>query len=194
MNISFKENDPFDNKVYSHLFKKCYTPLCKYCIKLVGKKEIAEDIVQEQFIYLWEYWNKLKDIDSKEAYLYRAVKNKAINYLNHWFTKNKDKLYSELADVYHDQTIPDPEEELETKELIEIIEEAIAKLPEKCRIIFSLKRFGGMSNIDISKKLQISVKTVEAQTTIAIKKLSLYITTKWKVIIMIVLLFLFEIF
>ncbi len=73
-----------------------------------------------------------------------------------------------------------------------VLEDALNCLPEKCRIIFSMKRFGEMSNNEIAKKLNISNKTVENQTTIAIKKLTSYVNNHWDNTSLILFNFLFR--
>ena len=63
------------------LFKKYYSDLLRFCLKFVRKHEIAEDIVQDQFIYLWDKRNNIKITSSIESYLYKSVRNKSIDYL-----------------------------------------------------------------------------------------------------------------
>ena len=60
-----------------------------------------------------------------------------------------------------------------------IVERALEKLPERCRIIFVMKRFDGKTNKEIAEFLNISIKTVEAQMTIAIKKMTSYVSVQW---------------
>lgn len=186
-----KNPDPFLDSNFTKLFNELYSSLCQYCIKLVHNKDIAEDIVQEQFIYLWENREKLEHIESIEAYLYRSVKNKSINHLKYWFSKNTYPLDTDLIETKQNITPPDPSEILENKELSVIFKKEVEKLPEKCRIIFSLKRFANMTNLEISEKLQISVKTVEAQTTIAIKKLAAVVVAKLDIVLILTIYFIF---
>jgi len=63
-----------ENKEFEILFRKLYPVLCRYAFWLVKDQAIAEDIVQEQFAYLWENDGRLKIISDK-AYLFSAVKN-----------------------------------------------------------------------------------------------------------------------
>lgn len=171
--------DPFGDDKYNRLFDELYAPLCRYCMKFVHNCDTAEDIVQEQFIYLWENWKRLNNFLSIKSYLFKAVKNKSLNYLRKEFAKNSACLTEDLADTLRDDSLPAPDELLESKELEAILEKGLESLPLKCRTIFTLKRFAGLTNKEIAEHLHISKKTVEAQTTIALKKLSAFVSTNW---------------
>ncbi len=167
--ISFKsQNTVLNSSNFEELFNEYYTALCRYAIRFVHHPEIAEEIVQDQFIYLWEKRNALTIHTSVKAYLYASVKNKSIDYLRSRFAK---VLFVNEELSYEIKTTFDPHSTLEDQELSEIITKAIKALPEKCSIIFSMKRFGELSNKEIAVALNISEKTVENQITIAFKKL-----------------------
>jgi len=171
--------DPFLDSNLSTLFDELYEPLCRFCIDLTGVKEVAEDIVQEQFVYIWENKKKLDNKVLIKSYLYISVKHRSIDYLRKKYKKNKESLEN-IPEINLIEKLPNPEEILENKELEVIIKKAIACLPEKCRIIFTMKKYGDLTNKEIAGKLNISVKTIENQMTIAIKKLIKYITDHWK--------------
>jgi len=157
-----------DNDTFERLFRDLYTSLCRYCIRFVRRPEIAEEIVQEQFIYIWEKRNELSIHTSFKSYLYMAVKNKSINYLQSKFAKIQ---YLQGECSYELKENADPHSIIEDQELTEIISEAMDLLSEKCYIIFSMRRFGDFTNKQIARALNISEKTVENQITIAFKKL-----------------------
>ena len=176
--------NPFLDSNFTALYNELYPALCRYCLSLVSEREIAEDIVQDQFVYLWENRDRLIDVGSLKSYIFTAVKNRSINYLQ----RNKRLLNSFAIeeDVSSDKLFfsLDPSIVTEGKELEKIIEKALEELPKKCRAIFGLKRFGELSNKEISKELNISVKTVETQITIAIKKISVFISSHWPSIVL----------
>jgi RNA polymerase sigma-70 factor, ECF subfamily len=155
------------------VFKNLYPVLCRYALTLVSDKAIAEDIVQEQFANLWEYDNR-KKIHSIEAYLFKAIKNKSINYLRSYSTRNVKRLDTLVEDTFNSTT----GDQLEFQELVGLIDEAIKLLPEKCSAIFFMKRFEGLSIKEIAEKLSISEKTVENQITIAIHKIAAHLKKK----------------
>ncbi len=163
--------DPFKDKDFDSVFETLYEPLCKFCLKFVHQKDIAEDIVQEQFVYLWENRKRLYNQGSIKSYLYTSVRNKSISFLKSNYYKNKAEPLEVVSDINTNYFQP-PDNWLESKELEKIIKNAINELPEKCRMVFTLKRFGELSNKEIADKLKISVKTVENQMTIALKRIS----------------------
>ncbi len=175
MNLS----DPFYNNEFQHLFDDLYIPLCRYALKFVNNHNLAEDVVQDTFVYLWENRKRLSFSEGINHYLYTSVRNRSLNLLQKNFAKSVSSFPNDNEIQYAGNKQPTAQELLECKELEKILEDALNSLPEKCRIIFSLKRFSDMSNQEIAGHLNISVKTVEAQTTIAIKKLTSYVNNHW---------------
>jgi RNA polymerase sigma-70 factor (ECF subfamily) len=172
-------SDPFYNNEFQHLFDDLYVPLCRFALKFLNNSSLAEDVVQDTFVYLWENRNRLSFSDGINQYLYTTVRNKSLNLLQKKFIKSVSLLPDDKEIMTIGSKQPTAQELLECKELEKILEDALKSLPEKCRIIFSMKRFGEMTNNEIADKLNISVKTVEAQTTIAIKKLTSYVNNHW---------------
>jgi RNA polymerase sigma-70 factor (family 1) len=186
--------NPFRNNNYNLIFDQLYVPLCRYCIKLVNNREVAEDIVQEQFIYLWENWARLENIASLQAYLYTSVKNKSLNYIKKTFSEKTFVAIPATIEQIGDKGISNPQELIEAQELEKILEKALEELPVQCRKIFGLKRFGQMSNQDIAESLNISIKTVEAQMTIALRRLKYFVIDNWGVITLIFFYWFLKIF
>ena len=153
---------------FEKLFKELYTPLCRYCIQFVRIPEIAEEIVQDIFIYIWDNRSKIQIHTSIKSYLYTSTRNKSIDYI-----KSKYARINFVNEEYSYGTVEhsNPLSSLEENELSSIVTKAIEDLPEKCYIIFSMSRYGDLTNKQIAQELNISEKTVEAQITIAIKKI-----------------------
>ncbi len=157
-----------DEDNFSLLFHQLYVPLCRFCLKFVRKPEIAEEIVQEQFISLWEKRNEIEIKSSVKAYIYVSVKNKAIDYLRSKYAR-QNFVAEELSVNLSDNS--NPQSNYEEIELYELVTKAVETLPQQCYTIFAMKRFGDYTNKQIAEKLNISEKTVENQVSIAIKKL-----------------------
>ena len=171
--------EPFINNDYQSIFDEFYIPLCRHAMKFVSDFNKAEDIVQESFIYLWENWERLKNIDNIKAYLFTAVKNLSLTNLQKQFFSIQLREIDDNDFLFSDQKQPTALELLECNELELILEKALESLPKKCRIIFIQKRFAEKSNKEIAEYLNISVKTVEAQMTIAIKRLTAFVNKRW---------------
>lgn len=179
-----KANDPFYDEKYQLTFDLWYTALCRYSYFLINNCEAAEDLVQDLFVHLWEHWERMKTIDSLKGYLFTSVKNRSINYLKQ---QSKIKFISpedRAADLFFENELPSATEMMEKKELQQIVDKAIENLPARCRTIFILKRIDELSNKEISSQLGISIKTVEAQMTIALKRLYQAVSKHWKLFLL----------
>ena len=157
-----------DERALRQLFDRYYPPLLGDVYRIVPDEDTCQDLVQEVFVELWRKRAALDIHTSLRAYLRRAAVNRALTYL-----KNQRRLrfdgddWSQTADTSaHDIR---QQEEQETRELA--LHRAIATLPEKCRVVFSLSRFEHRSHREIAELLGISVKTIENQITKAMRML-----------------------
>ena len=148
-----------DIEEFEKLFKSYYSPLCHYANKFLKDMDLAEEIVQEFFYNYWKNRETMVIQISLKSYMFRSIRNNSLKYLEHVkVVKNYEKNFTETNSS-------DPgfvSNELEVKELNEIIEATLNELPERCSQIFKLSRFEGLKYNEIAEKLSISVKTVEA--------------------------------
>jgi len=156
-----------DEKAFESLFHKYYGLLCAYGATILNDRDAAEELVQDFFVKLWEKRESLSVDTSVKNYLYRSIKNLCINYINHNRIKqNYARRISENLESQDTEEFDFPEPDIFDK-----IEESINSLPEKRREIFRLSRRDGLKYHQIAEKLQISVKTVETQMSLAFKSL-----------------------
>jgi RNA polymerase sigma-70 factor, ECF subfamily len=168
----FKKIRNDDRDAFKSLFDTYYASLCHYASHFLNDDVLSEEVVQELFVKLWEK-RKTLDVDtSVRNYLFRSVRNLCLNQIQH------DKVIKLHAHRLKEAlTTEDPAADyLITPEMILQLEEAIEALPEKRREIFRLSREVGLKYREIAEKLQISVKTVEAQMGLALKELRSKIT------------------
>ena len=125
------------------------------------------------FVKIWINREKLKSISALKTYLFSAVRNNAFQYLRH----EKVKMKNEVTIQSQNPINKTPEHEIEEKELSIIIRNAIEELPEKCKVIFKMNRFDGLSYIEISEIENISINTVKTQMGRAYKFLRKKLTT-----------------
>ena len=144
-----------DNKAFEELYQRHFTALFRYIYKVMQDKDTAEDLVQNIFTDLWNR-HPLTQISSLHAYLFGSARNQIAKEFrrNKW---NKEQLEF-LENIHAAASTDEYMEELETRTLIE---QAILKLPRKCRYVFELSRFNYLSNKEIAQRLGISVFTVE---------------------------------
>lgn len=172
-------SESFENVQFNQLFDDLYEPLCRYSYRYVYSETVAEDIVQDVFTYLYLNWKRLSGMESVNAYLYMAVKNKSINEIQRNYAKRTLFDDAEVNELLLENNEVTAQQQLEYDELLVIVERALEMLPERCRTIFVLKRFEEKTNLEVAEMLGISIKTVEAQMTIALKKLTIYINKHW---------------
>lgn len=156
-----------DEKSLEGLFREINASLSVYAAYLIEDDAVAEEIVQDVFLKIWQDREKLLIKGSLKAYLYKSVKNKAINILIQNKTKKSsvNKLLSNESWQYIQETFDFNDyiiEKLEADEIMERIREIIKTLPEQCRRIILLSRFENKSNKEIAMNLRISEHTVKA--------------------------------
>jgi len=162
--IRFNEIKQGSEAAFRKAYDGYYTRLCFYAGKIVHDPEVARSLVQEVFVALWVKKESLNVTYSIKAYLFNSVRNRCIDHL----TKEKSNQEALSGLIQEDTVLTD---HIEVAELNARINSAIQALPEKCREIFILCRFEELKYAEIAGKLGISVKTVEMQMGIALKKL-----------------------
>jgi RNA polymerase sigma-70 factor (ECF subfamily) len=161
-------------ETYEKLFHQHYKNLVLYAKKFVLDTEIARDIVQDVFIYLWEKRQQVQIQKSVSAYLFRAVRNACINHLKRESTKenyikqfllaiNNGELNVEKDEDVHELVVH--------KDLLKRIELIVESLPEQCKNMFRMSRFRGLKNKEIAEIYAVSPRTVETQIYRALKVL-----------------------
>ena len=148
------------------LFRKYYAGLCKSLYKILRDATLAEDIVQEVFLKVWEVRETLKMEDAIQSYLYRSCYNAALNFLKQQ-KKNTDLDNLEATITASDSA----ERHLNFQETEAEIQKAIDALPPKTKVVFTLSRFEELSYKEIAERLDISVKSVEKHMGIALQRL-----------------------
>jgi RNA polymerase sigma-70 factor (ECF subfamily) len=154
------------NAQFEESFRNNYKPLVLYAWKLVKRQDIAEDIVQQVFMNVWENIERMDVEKGVISYLYKSARNRCLNHL-----KSSYQSGTVHVDVPSDERSVPAERTLEEKELAVRIKAAVNELPEKCRQVFLLSREGQFSYKEIASLLNISIKTVENQVGKALKHL-----------------------
>lgn len=166
-----EQNDIFIKKLndrrieaYQRLYNEFYSSLVVYAFSFVTSDEAAEDIVQELFISIWEKNICFQSYQSFKTYLYRSVKNMALNFLKRQDVEERYVEY--MKENSSDVDISEPE--LHQEEKYRLFFLAIDELPPRCREIFLLF-LEGKQNKEVSEALNLSIDTVRTQKTRAIK-------------------------
>lgn len=155
-----------DADAFGRLFRKYYESLYRFAGRFTGDAQIAESIVQEIFVRIWERRKNWTIHSSVKSYLYTAVRNQAINVLKH----EKRTVSVDESPEPLDRT-QSPEERLFENEIHEAVTRAIEKLPERTRQVYLLRRYDQLSYAEIAENQNISVNTVKTQMRRALKTL-----------------------
>ena len=159
-----------DKKRFELFYKKYYRPLFSVAFRYVGYTETAEEIVHDVFINIWKKAEQIDIQTSMRSYLFKAIVNSSLNYIK----KKKVELQKQSAyQLTHDPEVEGGEEEEKeaTEILLTELEEALALLPEKCKQVMYLSKFGKLKQQEIADQLEISIKTVKNHLTYGFKKL-----------------------
>lgn len=142
------------HKAFKAIYDLYNYPLHKYALTFIKDDELAEELVHEAFLMIWNRREILNEQFNIKAYLYKSIHNQALNYLRH--NKIVQKYFSEAihSNSRINTSLPEPF-------LKKAIYEAIDHLPERLRQIFVLSRIEGLKHKEIATKLSISEKTVE---------------------------------
>jgi len=127
-----------------------------------------EDIAQEAVLKTWTAHLK-RPLDSPKSFLFTAARNHAINQSQRAKVRGENVLVKmEALDVLDSGT--DVAEQVARQQELEVLEQAIASLPKRCREIFTLRKVHGLSQKEIADRLGLSVHTVYAQLSIGFHK------------------------
>lgn len=129
---------------------------------------MAKDLVQEVFIKVWEDKIEFKNEAAVKSFMYKAVKNKSLDYLKSKRVRSTENMSVEDMDELNSDSFY--LKEVVVEEVSSRIENAIDTLPKRCALIIRLS-INGLTNPEIAQQLNISPNTVKAQKKIAYKKL-----------------------
>ena len=151
---------------FDEIYQRYWADMFRSAYALLKDREASMDILQEVFIWLWQHKEDIQIVSSLKTYLSSSVYYKAANYIRQG--KIRRAFFEELKAMPIEQA---EEDQMEIKELKSLIIHHTNQLPEKCRQIYYLSRNEHLTNKEIATKMDISVKTVENQMTIALRRL-----------------------
>ncbi len=162
-----------DARAFEQLFRAYYRPLCQFMLAYVHSLDIVEEHVQQVFWWMWEQREQLPVQSGLRAYLYTAVRHRALNHIKRrgvaarWAAQAVPDLG--LAGI--GQGPPDAERTMRQRDVSAALARAIAQLPERRRQAFALAWQHGLTNAETAAVMGISVKAVEAALAKAIASL-----------------------
>lgn len=143
---------------FRELFREFYNTLVLFSMNYVDRQEIAEDIVQDLFVLIWERDTRYASFTSFKSFLYNSVRNSSINYLRHKVVE--EKYVASFPEK--ESTEEDDDLRLMEEELYRLLFKTVEELPARCKEIFKL-HLDGKNNEEIATLLKLSIMTVKTQ-------------------------------
>lgn len=156
-------------KSFQLFFDYTYAMLYRYTSYFIEDKDLCKDVISDIYLHLWQNRKKLPEMQDYENYLFICARNQSLRYMKESGRFQKVRLEEiDMSDV-SDKT--NPEQKALDEELREIIELAVNTLPPRCRLVFFMVREENMKYKNVAEILSLSERTVQAQMSIAIKKI-----------------------
>lgn len=152
-----------DEYAFRQVFYDFFAPLCVFAHRYISSMEDCEDLVQDVFYRIWKKRKGVYIDSSTRNFLLACVRNACVDFLR------RQEVEARGMEIFCRKISPAEENLYTTRELEQLLEEALAKLPRQIETVFRLNRFGGKTYAEIAEEKHISVKTVEAYMTKALK-------------------------
>lgn len=156
-----------DIKAFDLLYHTYSQKLYGFAFSMLKNHDDAKEIVQDTFLKIWEKREMINPASSLQAFLFSVSYHTAIDLIRKRF--KDDQYLTYLQAQFHENDSITTEEPACYQELIRILDNVIGELPGQRKKIYLLSREEGLSHKEIAEKLNISVKTVENQITLALK-------------------------
>ncbi|MCT4587626.1 MAG: RNA polymerase sigma-70 factor [Carboxylicivirga sp.] len=162
-----------DKIAFGMLFSTYHERLYLFAIHYLNNKETAEDIIQDVFGYVWEKHPELINVNNLSSWLYTITKNHCLKKIKHFkmIQRHSDELKKRQMDIVRGALENLDASPIIFEEIKKIMDATLESLPPQVRRIFEMSRFENKKNREISDQLGISIKTVEANMSKALKVL-----------------------
>ncbi|HUX59033.1 MAG TPA: RNA polymerase sigma-70 factor [Bacteroidales bacterium] len=166
-----------DEFALGKVYKTAFRSLVYYASEITGQSQMAEEVVQDVFLKIWQNRSELLIKGSFKAYMFQSVHNHALNVVRQRNTRKEsvnqicsEKTWQFISDTYdlNDDLI----ENIFSDETELIVERIIKELPEQCRKVFLMSRVESLKNEEIARQLGISNNTVRTHVYRALQKIS----------------------
>lgn len=144
-----------DKKSYTILFEKYYNNLCNLTFTFFNDTTLAEEVVGDVFIKLWEKRTEIDIRTDFKSFLYRTTRNAAIDAIR------KNTKHTQTIRIHNEKSELSPERLMIRKEILEHFNHMLERLPKQAGMVFRLVKVDGLKYKEVAEVLEISVKTVE---------------------------------
>jgi RNA polymerase sigma-70 factor (family 1) len=159
-----------DEAAFAQLFHTYRNRLGAFVMQLTGSRPMAEELVQEIFIRIWEKREKLSQVEHFHPYLYAVARNYSLSFLK----KLGREMARKQAWEHSVADIPDQEDDAAIKNFRRIIDQAISELPAQRQKVYLLSRDEGLRQAEIAERMAISLETVKKHMVLALRSIRNY--------------------
>ena len=152
MRLPGKRTSPVTRRSLEEVFSDEESPLLRYAFGLLGRRELAEEVVQDAFLKLHEHWD---EVEIPRAWLFRCVRNFSFNILR----KNKRETLDESPGD-RESALERPDDELGRLEAVGMIQMLVSEMEERDQSMVRMKYFQDLKYQEIADKLEMSVGNV----------------------------------
>lgn len=176
-NLCWQKIQNSEEYALEKVYKAAFRSLVHYAGEITGQPQLAEEVVQDVFLKIWQTRSELSIKGSFKAYLFQSVHNHALNVIRQQKTRKEsvnllgsEKTWKFISETYdfNDDLI----DRIFSDETEVIIDQIIKKLPEQCRKVFLMSRFESLKNEEIAAQLGLSENTIKTHIYRALQKIS----------------------
>lgn len=154
------------------MFDSYWNKIYQVALSFLKVPDQAQDAVQQVFIKLWEKRNKLPEVENLDAWLFIMARNTIINMLDRIVSSRKG--IQQIKDAIPEDYLT-PSGVLEYKQVSEIIQDAVNRLPSQQALVFRLSREQGLTYAEIAERLHIAPATVKSHIIRALNSIREYV-------------------
>ncbi|WP_455637698.1 RNA polymerase sigma-70 factor [Parabacteroides sp.] len=160
-----------DAETFKDAYNDYFEIICRFLNYYTRDSQAIEEVVQDVFVTLWEEYEG-REVQYIKTFLYNSARNRMLNYLRD--KENRMILLEKWARIELEEN--EATDCVDREAFSQLLQAAVESLPEKCKEIFILSREEQLSYKEIAQIKDISVKTVENQMGIALKKIREYLS------------------
>lgn len=165
-----------DEAAFELIFRRWYAELVHFSLAYTGRnQQVGEDIVHDVLYRVWEQRTRWNPTGTIASYLFRATRNRCIDYARHAAVEQKWRRETAESGAPFFSNVAQANEEVELSDLQAAIVRGVARLPQRCQQAFLLHRDHGLTYDEIASVMQTSPKTVKAQIGRALQSLRHYL-------------------
>ncbi|MFT6864092.1 MAG: RNA polymerase sigma factor (sigma-70 family) [Akkermansiaceae bacterium] len=152
MRLPGKREGPVERRTLEEVFSDEESPLLRYAFGLLGRRELAEEVVQDAFLKLHEHWD---EVEIPRAWLFRCVRNFSFNILRKSKRETLDEAVGES-----ESALESPDNELGRLEAVGMIQMLVSEMEDRDQSMVRMKYFQDLKYQEIADKLEMSVGNV----------------------------------